>query len=223
MIQNHSTSLSIQNPRINPSRIHFRPFWFSILHNHFIFLGETKYSNCSSSRSFKIMWLGESLPADCSWCKPKYEHYGLFHFFWWYRCHRLQSQCCWSCTKFGHYRFFLLSKGEFLSCFGSFRGVFVTFCHEIVQKISCGGNINLFGQIKTGNNLIWIIKTRDVTIFRMILGFPVQTNSRFVKSKTLQPVPQFMFYLFSSISQNDLFNELILPSTVELVMVLGLG
>ena len=118
---------------------------------------------------------------------------------------------------------FYYQKVSFCHVFGSFRGVFDTFCHEIVQKNSCGGNINLFGQIKTGNNLIWIIKTRDVTIFRMILGFPVQTNSRFVKSKTLQPVPQFMFYLFSSISQNDLFNELILPSTVELVMVLGLG
>ena len=109
----------------------------------------------------------------------------------------------------------------------------VSFCHALeflgeflpwnCKENSCGSNINLFGQIKTGNNLIWIIKTRDVTIFRMILGFPVQTNSRFVKSKTLQPVPQFMFYLFSSISQNDLFNELILPSTVELVLILGLG
>lgn len=99
------------------------------------------------------------------------------------------------------------------------RWILPRFCHVIVWEISCGGNINLFGQIRTGNNLIWIIKTRDVTIFRMILGFPVQTNSRFVKSKTLQPVPQFMFYLFSSISPNDLFNELILWSTSsELVL-----
>ena len=149
------------------------------------------------------MRLRESLPADCSRRKSKYEYHGLFHFLWWYRCHRLQSQCCWPCPKFGHHCFILLSKGEF----------YHVFCHVIVWEISCGGNINLFGQIRTGNNLIWIIKTRDVTIFRMILGFPVQTNSRFVKSKTLQPVPQFMFYLFSSISPNDLFNELILWST----------
>ena len=146
------------------------------------------------------MRLGESLPADCSWRKSKYEYHGFFYVLWWYRCHRLQSQCCWSCPKFRHHCFILLSKGKFSS----------RFCHVIVWEILCGSNINLFGQIRTGNNLIWIIKTRDVTIFRMILGFPVQTNSRFVKSKTLQPVPQFMFYLFSSISPNDLFNELIL-------------
>ena len=122
-----STSLSIQI-RIIPSRsIHVR---FLIFHNHFIFSqqtwckvpysGETKYSNRSSSRSFKIMWLGESLSADRSWCQPKYEYDGLFYLFWWYRCHRLQSQCCWACTKFGHYRFFLLSKGEFFLYFATF-------------------------------------------------------------------------------------------------------
>ena len=36
----------------------------------------------------------------------------------------------------------------------SFCHILPRFCYEMVRKISCEGNINLFGQIRTGNNLI---------------------------------------------------------------------
>lgn len=49
---------------------------------------------------------------------------------------------------------FYYQKVSFCHALGVLGEFLSRFYHEIVQKISCGGNINLFGQIKTGNNLI---------------------------------------------------------------------
>ena len=72
-ISQHPNNLDFEF-RISQFRIHVRPFtfgyyiiiYFFIGQYQILYSGETKYSNCSSSRSFKIMRLRESLPADCS-------------------------------------------------------------------------------------------------------------------------------------------------------------